>query len=106
MHRQPGEHVERVGDAAVGRVLDRHDAEVGVPAIDLLEHRGDAADRHQLDALAEAMDGRQMAVAVGRPEIGDAQLFFQRPRAADQLAKDGADAALGERALVQRQARG
>ena len=31
-------------------------------------------DRHELDALAEAMDGRQVAVAVQRAEKGDARL--------------------------------
>ena len=47
-HRQPGEHVQRVGDAAVGRVLDRHQAEIGVSLVDLLEHGGNGPHRHEL----------------------------------------------------------
>jgi hypothetical protein len=32
------EHVERVVDGALGRVLDRHDAEVRVAGLHFLEH--------------------------------------------------------------------
>ena len=87
-HPHPREHVERVGHAAVGRVLDRHQPEIRLLPVDFLEHGGDAADRHELDALAEAMDRRQVAETVERPEKGDARLADQttgsrwRPRAA------------------------
>ena len=69
--RHTHEHVERVGDPAIGRVFDRHDAEIDVAAIDLLEDGGDAADADELDRLAEALDGGEMAVTVFRAEIGD-----------------------------------
>ena len=47
--RQADEHVQGVGDPAVGRVLQGHDAELDVAAVDLLEDRGDRADRDVLD---------------------------------------------------------
>ena len=49
-HRQPGEHVQRVRDAAIGRVFHRHQAEIGMPLVDLLEHGRDGSHRHELDA--------------------------------------------------------
>ena len=66
--RHAHEHVERVGDAAVGRVFQRHHAEIDVAAVDLLEDGGDAADAHELDLLAEALDGGQVAEAVFRAQ--------------------------------------
>ena len=98
--RQAHEHVQRVGDPAVGGVFQRHDAEIGMAAVDLLEHGGDAADAHELDRLAEALDGRQMAEAVLRAEVGDLEHLLQGPRAAHDLAEDGPDGGVVERALV------
>ena len=86
--RQPDEHLERVGDPAVGRILQRDDPELDVAAVDLLEDRGDRADRDVLDGLAELGDRGEVAVAVLRPEAGDPQRPLQRPRAAHQLAED------------------
>ena len=56
---QPDEHLERVDDPAVGRVLQRHEPELDVAAVDLLEDRGDRADRDVLDGLAELGDRRR-----------------------------------------------
>src|SRR2546430_15340030 len=39
------EAVERPVDRALGRVLDRHDAEVGAPPLDVGEHPDDRAGR-------------------------------------------------------------
>ena len=47
--RQADEHLQGVGDPAVGRVLQGDDAELDVTAVDLLEDRGDRADRDVLD---------------------------------------------------------
>ena len=71
-----------------------------VAAIHLLEDGRDAADRDVLDRLAEPLDGGQVAVAVFRPEVGDLEHLLQRPRAAHDLAEDGPDGGLVERALV------
>ena len=87
--RQLDEHVERVGDPAVGRVLQRHQAELDVAAIDLLEDRRDRADRHVLDRLAKFGDRGQVAVAVLRARgRRHADRALERPRAAHQLAED------------------
>ena len=87
-HVRPREAIERVRDAAVGRVFHRHDAELGLPALDLFEHGRNRADRHQLGPLAEPLDRRQMAEREFGPEIRDAQSRLHGPRAADQFAKD------------------
>ena len=60
--------------------------------MDFLEHGGDGADGHELDALAEAMDGRQVAVAVQRAQEGDPRLVDQRAAAAGNLAQHRAHA--------------
>src|SRR5262245_18776334 len=81
--------VERVGDTAVGRVLQRHNAEVRLPGFDFLEYRGDRADRHQFGALAIAVDRREMTVALCRAKVCHTQLRRQGTSAADDLTKDG-----------------
>ena len=86
--RQLDEHLERVGDPAVGRVLQWDHAELDVPAVDLLEDRGDRADRDMLDGLAKLGDRGQVAVAVLRAQAGDPHRPLQGPRAAHQLAED------------------
>ena len=97
---QLDEHVERVGDPAVGRVLEGDDAELDVPPVDLFEDGGDRADRHVLDGLAKFGDGRQMAVAVLGTQAGDAQAALERPRAAHELAEDQPQGLGRERALA------
>ena len=91
------EHVEGVGDPAVGRVLQRDDPEVDVAAGDLLEDGGDRAERDVLDRLAEAGDRGEVAVAVLRPEAGDPELALEGAGAADQLAEDEAQGLVRER---------
>ena len=86
--RQADEHLQGVGDPAVGRVLQGHDAELDVTAIDLLEDRGDRADRDVLDGLAKLGDRGQVAIAVLRPQAGDAERLLERSRPAHQLAED------------------
>ena len=89
--REPDEHVEGVDDPAVGRVLQRDDPELDVPAVDLLEDRGDRADRDVLDRLAELGDGGQVAVAVLRARgRRPAAAAASDRRAAHQLAEDRA----------------
>jgi hypothetical protein len=54
---QPRKHVERVGNAPIGRVLDRHKSIMNMAAIDLFKHGRNAADRNEIDALAETLNG-------------------------------------------------
>src|SRR5262249_33448694 len=56
--------------------------------------------RNELDRLAEALDGGQVAKAVLRAEIGDLEHLLQGPRAGHDLAEDGADGGVVERPLV------
>ncbi len=98
--RQAHEHVERVGDAPIGGVFQGHDAKIDVAAVHLLENGGDAADTHVLDVLPKPFDGGQMAITVFRAEISDFENLLQCPRAAHDLAKDGADGGFVERPLA------
>ncbi len=82
------EHVERVGDPAVGRVLQRHDPELHVPAIHFLEHGGDRADRDMLDRFAKLGHSGEIAIAVLGSQTGDAHGPLKRAGAAHQLAED------------------
>ena len=86
-HGRAREAIERVGDAAVGRVLHRHDAELRLAAFDFFEHGRDRADRHQLGRLAESLDRGQVAERELRSEIGDAKRRLHGPRAADSSRK-------------------
>ena len=56
--RQPHEHIQRVGDSAIGGVFQRHDAEIGMTAVDFLKDGRDAADPNKFDGLAKALDRR------------------------------------------------
>ena len=101
-HPHPREHVERVGHAAVGRVLDGHQAEIGLLAMNFLEDGGDAADGHELNALAEAMDGGQVAETVERPQECNPRLANQPPAAAGHLAQQRLHTGLRQRDLARR----
>jgi hypothetical protein len=98
--RQPDEHVEGIGDAAIGGIVQRDHPKVGMAAVDLLEDRRDTADLHELDGLAEAFDGRDVAKAILGAKIGDLEHLLQRARAAHDLAEDGPDGLRVERTLV------
>ena len=98
---EPHEHVEGVGDPAVGRVLQRDEPELDVAAVDLLEDRRDRADRDVLDRLAELGHRGEVAVAVLRPEAGHPELPLERPRAAHQLAEDQLERLQGQGPLAQ-----
>jgi len=98
--RHADEHVERVGHPPVGRVLQRHDAEIDVLAVHFLEDGGDVADRHEVHRLAEARQRGEVAEAVLRPEERHLEHPLQRPRAGDQFAVDGANRRLPEGAIV------
>ena len=87
-HGRAREAVERVGDAAVGRVFHRHDAELGLAAFHFFEHGGDRADRHQLGTLAEALDGGEVAEREFGAEVGDAGRRLDAAGGADHFAED------------------
>ena len=55
---------------------------------------------HELDRLAEALDGGEVAETVLRPEVGDLEHLLQGPRAAHDLAEDGPDRHVVERPFV------
>ena len=99
-HRQAGEHRQGVGNPPVGRVLDRHEAEIGMSLVDLFKHGGNGPNGHELDATPKTMNGSQMAVAVKRSEKGDPRLPHQRAASTLNLAEDRPDDPLRQRSAV------
>ena len=55
---------------------------------DFVEHRLNGSDVRVFARLAESLDGGQVAVAVLRPQEGDALDRLNRPRTADEFAED------------------
>ena len=100
--RWSDEHVERVGNAAVGGVFERDEAELDVSAVHFLEHGGDRADRDVLDGVAELGDRGQMTVAVVRSQEGHAQGSLQGAAAAHELSKDEPECFRRQRTFVGR----
>ena len=92
------EGVHGVDDAADGGVFDRDEAQVGVAAIDFLEDGGDIGDGDVLDGGAEFFDAGEVREGALGPEIGDAEGFFEGEAAGHELAVDGFQARVGQRA--------
>ena len=99
-HRQAHEHIESVGHPAVGRILQRHDAEIAMAPIDFLEHGRDRSDQREFDRLSKPLHGSQVTVREFRPEACDLHDFLQRPSPAHDLAVNGSDSCIVERPLV------
>src|SRR6266404_3771456 len=95
------EHVERVGDDALGGILDRHHAVIGAVFRDLGENVRDGFLRGITQAGTEPPDGRLVREGRLRPEIGDGHGFLERERAGHDLAVNGAERLAGDGALVQ-----
>jgi hypothetical protein len=90
------EHVKRVGNPPVRRVLDWHKSELGLAAVHFFEDGGDIPDRRQFDRLSEMGNGGKMAVGVERPEEGDTKLTHERSASTDDLAQRSLDGLLGQ----------
>src|SRR5262249_39395572 len=97
---QPCEHVEGIGDPAVGRGFQRDNSVIRVPAVDFLEYRGDRADAQKLDRRTKPLDGGQVAEAILRAEVAHLENALERPRAAHQLPVNRADAVMVEWTLA------
>ena len=99
--RQAREHIQRIDNSAVGAVLDRHDAVLGMPAIHFLEHRRDRIDRNQVGRPAEPVDGRQVREAERRTQVDHAQRLQPAPRTGDHLPKNRVQRRRRQRSGVQ-----
>ncbi len=98
--RHAQEHLQRVGDPSIGRIFHRHHAEFDVASIHFLKDGCDIVDAEKLDRLAKALDGGQMAITVFGAKISDFQYLLKCPRAAHDLAENGADGARVERPFI------
>jgi len=68
--------------------------------VHLFEGRRDAGHGHELDRAAEAVQGGEMAVGPRRAQMGHADVLLDGPRPRDQLAVDGLEAGVRQRAFV------
>ena len=98
--RRGQEQVERAGDHAFGRVLDRHHAEVGGAGAGGVEHLVDVGAGHLDDRRAEVAERRQLAEGAGRAEVGDPGRRLERAAGRHDLAPDRRHAVGRQRAGV------
>ena len=69
LERRAQEHVERVIDRALARILDRHHAEIGDAALDFVKHLVDRRQRQRAHRGAEVLEhGRLGESAFGTQE--------------------------------------
>ena len=66
-----GKHPQRVNDATVGIVFDRHNGKGSLLALHLFERCADGVYRHKIGPKPEILSGRQITEAVDRSEIDD-----------------------------------
>ena len=92
------EGVHGFDDAADGGIFDRHEAEVGVAAVDFLEDRGDVGDGDVLDGGAEFFDAGEVGEGALGTEVGDAERLFEGEGAGHEFAVDRLEAGIGQRA--------
>ena len=95
-----GEQIERVRDHALGRVLDRNDAEIRPPALHFMKHLTYRAGGSVLGRGAELLARGEVRVGRLGTEVGDAQVLLEAARRRDDLAEDGTYQPLRERARV------
>ena len=74
--RRGQEPVERVVDAALGRVLDGHHAEVGVARLHLVEHLVDGTERERARRVAEMFVDRGLREGALGAEEADLERFL------------------------------
>ncbi len=99
-HVEFRERVQCLGDHPFRGVLHGHDAELGLVAFHRRKHVGDAGDAAQTRELSKLSQGRLVAERALRAQIGDPPRLLERPRGRDDLAKDGSESRIRERAVV------
>src|SRR5262249_53718886 len=85
------EEVERAGDGALGRVLDRHDTHIRLRALDGKEDVRHRRCGQVVDAVSELPACSEMCERGRGAEEAHAQPLLERPAGGDDLAEDGPD---------------
>jgi hypothetical protein len=91
LQRRGQEHVERVVDGAFGRVLDRHDAEVGGARFHLVEDLFDRRQRQRPHRVAEILEHRLLREGALGPEVTDLQCVLLGEARRHDLAEQPQD---------------
>src|SRR5882762_10813644 len=95
------EHVERMGDNALGGILDGNNSVVCAVLADFAEDVGDRLLSGVKQAGAEAPNGGLVREGGFGSQIRDRKRFLERKRAGHDLAINGAQRFIGHRAGVQ-----
>src|SRR5258708_11845453 len=96
-HRRLRNEVQRAADRALGRVLPRHDAEIGGTRLDRAEHLVDRRGGLRLGGEAEVLERRALAEGALRPEVGDDDRPLEREARRHDLAEDERHGLAGKR---------
>ena len=89
--------IHRFDDPPYRGIFDRHQTQIRVAAVDFLKNGGNIRDGHMLHRRPELLDARQVGERTLRPEVGDAERFFEGERAGHEFAVDGFEAGVGKR---------
>ena len=100
LQRRGQEHVERVVDGAFGRVLDRHDAEVGGARFHLVEDFLDRRQRQRPHRVAEILEHRLLRERALRPEVTDLERVLLGEARGHDLAEQPQDLFVPQRAAL------
>src|SRR5512133_2770489 len=90
------EHIQGMGNNSLRGILDRYDSVERLALLDLLEHRRDRFERHQLRRQPELLHGCQMAEGGFRSQEGHFHGGFQGQAGRDDLTVDAAQGIIGK----------
>ncbi len=100
LERRGQEHVERVVDRAFGRVLDRHDAEIGGAGFHLVEDFLHGRERQRPHRVPEVLEHRLLRERALGAEVADLQRVLLRQAGGHDLAEQAQDFLVAQRAVL------
>ncbi len=102
LERRGDEHIERVVDRALGRILDRYDTEVRVSRLHLFEDFADRGQRQRAHRVPEVLQHRLLRERPLRPEECDFERLLLREAGGHDLAEQPYDLLVAQRPLIAR----
>ena len=99
--RRVDQKVERQRHRSLGRILDRHHAEIGARVVERLEYRRDRGLRRELGAGAETHPRCLVRISVLGAEVGDAQRMLERGAGRDYLDEDAPQMLADQRTRIE-----
>ena len=105
LQRAGDEPIERVGDRALGGILDRDHAEVGVARLDFLEHLVAGAERQRAHRMPEVLEHGRLGVGALGTEERDLERLLLREAGRHDLAEQPRNLLVAQRPAVALQRR-